>query len=94
MPLRSRLLAVPALKKRYLQFVNQIVNESLNWDKLGPVVEDHRDLIDASVKADTRKLTTYEGFVAATRSEMDETDARMSLKKFAIERSKYLKAKK
>jgi hypothetical protein len=94
MPLRSRLLSVPTLQKRYLQYVNQIVNDSLIWDKLGPVVEDYRDLIEPSVKADTRKLTTYEGFVAATRSELDESDTRMSLKKFALERSKYLNSKK
>ena len=94
MPLRSRLLSVPTLQKRYLQYVNQIVNDSLSWDNLGPVVEDYRDLIEPSVKADTRKLTTYEGFVAATSSELDQSDTRMSLKKFALERGKYLNSKK
>jgi hypothetical protein len=90
MPLRSRLLAVPELRERYLRYVNQIVEESLAWDKLGPVVNDHRNLIDALVKADTRKLSTYEAFVEATSPGDLKADTGMSLKKFSIERSKNL----
>lgn len=91
MPLRSRLLAVPELRGRYLRYVNQIVEESLSWEKLGPVVEHHRNLIDALVKADTRKLTSYDAFVEATSLGDLNSDAGMSLKKFSIERSKYLR---
>ena len=90
MPLRSRLLAVPELRARYLQYVEQIAKESLNWRKLGPVVEGYRDLIDPLVKADTRKTTSYEAFEMATRSGSDSTDGPMSLNKFAVERSKFL----
>ncbi len=37
-PLRSRLLAVPALKARYLDHVRTIADEWLDWEELGPVV--------------------------------------------------------
>jgi spore coat protein CotH len=94
MPLRSRLLAVPELRERYLQYVNQIVEDSLTWQKLGKVVSDYRDLIDSLVKADTRKLSSYDAFVAATRSDTDKADERMSLHKFAVERSEYLQSKR
>ena len=94
MPLRSRLLAVPQLRERYLQYVNQIAEDSLAWQKLGGVVSEYRDLIDPLVKADTRKLSSYEAFVAATRSGTDKAGQQMSLHKFAVERSEYLQSKR
>ena len=55
-PLRSKVLAVPALKARYLANVRKIAEESLDWKKLGPVVAQYRKLIEKEVEADTRKL--------------------------------------
>ncbi|WP_372720886.1 CotH kinase family protein, partial [Novipirellula sp.] len=97
MPLRSRLLAVPELRERYMQYVAQIANESLDWSTLGPVVNGYRDLIAPVVKADTRKLDSTEAFVTATRSVAElaeDSTAPMSLQKFAVERSKFLKSKR
>ena len=93
MPLRSRLLAVPELRQRYLQYVNQIAQDSLDWQKLGPVVDGYRDLIAPTVKEDTRKLSSYGAFLAATQSDSDGPDDTMSLRKFASERSEFLRAK-
>ncbi len=56
-------------------------------------IEKRFDLIDSLVKADTRKLSSYEAFVEATRMDDTETDAKMSLRKFAVERSNYLLSK-
>ncbi|EMI15787.1 Spore coat protein CotH domain protein [Rhodopirellula maiorica SM1] len=95
MPLRSRLLAVPELRARYMQYIEEIANNSLDWSRLGPVVNGYRDLIAPAVKADTRKLDSTEAFVTATRSDADpqeESTEAMSLQKFAIERSKFLKS--
>ena len=58
-PLRSRLLAVPSLKARYLDHVRTIAEEWLDWNKLGPVVAQYRALIEKEVEADTRKLTRW-----------------------------------
>ncbi|TWU35696.1 Inner spore coat protein H [Novipirellula aureliae] len=90
MPLRSRLLAVPELQKRYLQYVQQIASESVAWEKLGPVVEGYRQLVDPLVKADTRKLSSYEDFQAAIDPEKPSADQPMSLRKFAEERPAFL----
>ncbi|MEM7475105.1 MAG: CotH kinase family protein [Planctomycetota bacterium] len=65
-PLRSKLLANENLRKRYLQHLRTIASEYLNWDYLGPKVEEARSLIDAEVKHDTRKLMTYQAFQEAT----------------------------
>lgn len=62
-PLIHRLLAVPALRARYLAHVRTIVEESLDWEKLAPIVAEYHALIDAEVKADTKKLYSYEAFV-------------------------------
>jgi spore coat protein CotH len=92
MPLRSRLLAVPELRDRYLQYIHQIAEESLDWEQLGPVIEGYRELIAGIVRADTRKLDSYEAFDAATRSGKTAEEDPMSLQQFAVERSKFLRS--
>ena len=62
MPLRSKLLAVPALKAKYLANVKKIAQESLEWKKFGPVVSGYRKLIEKEVEIDTRKLDSFEAF--------------------------------
>ena len=101
-PLRSRVLSVPSLRKQYLENVRKIANESLNWDSLGNVVESYRELIDNEVKADTKKLSSYEDFVHATSTKPSESanvdkgsngprgGPALSLKEFADQRRAYL----
>ncbi|MFM8272891.1 MAG: CotH kinase family protein, partial [Gemmata sp.] len=69
-PLRSKLLAVPAFKARYLANVKKIAEDSLDWAKLGPVVSQLRKLIEKEVEADTRKLDSYEAFKRNTADEI------------------------
>ena len=61
-PLRSKLLAVPALRERYLNYVRDIATKWLDWQRLGPIAESYYALIAADVKADTKKLDSYEAF--------------------------------
>ncbi|MCU0617402.1 MAG: CotH kinase family protein [Gemmatimonadaceae bacterium] len=53
--LRHKLLAVPALRTRYLRFVGEIAETWLDWDRLGPLVEAYVSLIEDHVTRDTRK---------------------------------------
>lgn len=62
-PLRSKLLAVPALRERYLKYVREISTKWLDWKTLGPLVQGYQVLIDDDVKRDTKKLESYEEFV-------------------------------
>jgi hypothetical protein len=99
-PLRSRLLAVPGLKARYLQNIRTLAEESLNWKNLGPLVAQYRALLDTEIKADTRKLDTYEAFLRTTADTValapsGEPGARRpggmaGLRAFADQRRKYL----
>ena len=96
MPLRSRLLAVPSLKTHYLEHVRTIAEQSLDWNKLGPVVQQYQSLIGDEVEADTRKLESYAAFQKAV-AEVVEPEARpqgrgmsFGLRTFAEQRSKYL----
>jgi hypothetical protein len=61
-PLRWKLLAVPALRARYLSYVRDIAQQWLDWNKLGPMTGQYQSLIDEDVKLDTRKLYSYESF--------------------------------
>jgi spore coat protein CotH len=65
-PLRSKLLAVPAFRAKYLANVRKIAEESLDWKKLGPVVVQFRKLIEKEVEMDTRKLASFDAFQRAT----------------------------
>ncbi|MEO7317973.1 MAG: CotH kinase family protein, partial [Chthoniobacteraceae bacterium] len=98
-PLRSRLLAVPSLRARYLAHVRTIAEDALDWKKLGPVVAQYRALIEKELEADTRKLTGFAAFQKATadapveNAEPEEPGRRrggMSLREFADQRRAYL----
>ena len=65
-PLRSKVLAVPSLRTRYLQHVHTIADKSLDWKTLGPVVAQYRSLIGKEIEADTRKLSSFADFQKAT----------------------------
>lgn len=62
LPVVSRLLSIPHLRARYLSHVKTIVDEWLDWRVLQPIIEEYQTLIDAEVKADNKKLYSYEGF--------------------------------
>lgn len=79
--LRSKLLAVPALRAKYLSYVHDIAERWLDWKTLGPVAQRYHDLIAADVKADTRKIYGTEEF---------ESGLTGSLKSFVDERRAFL----
>ena len=95
-PLRSKLLAVPAFKAKYLAHVRTIAEEWLDWNKLGPVVTEYRAMIEPEVEADTRKLSSLAAFRKSVAETLPATkDAprgreAMSLRAFAEGRRKYL----
>jgi spore coat protein CotH len=61
-PLRSKLLAMPALRARYLTYVKAIATKWLDWNTLGPLAQKYQAVIADDVKTDTRKLDTFEEF--------------------------------
>jgi hypothetical protein len=61
-PLRSKLLAVPALRARYLAYVRDIAERWLDWNKLGPLAKRYQAVIADEVRLDTRKLYSTEAF--------------------------------
>ncbi len=100
-PLRSRLLAVPSLRARYLDHVRTIADKWLDWKNLGPIVARYRKLIEEEIEADTRKLTSTEAFRKVTADELPasaETKGEagprgrspMSIRAFAQQRREYL----
>lgn len=81
-PLRSKLLAVPALRAKYLAYCREIAETWLDWDRLGPAATRYHRLIAPFVEADTRKLASTAQFQAS----LDE------LRAFADARRRYVLA--
>lgn len=97
--LASKLLAVPALKQRYLGYVRDIADKWLDWSKLGPMVEKNFALISDSVKIDTRKLDSTEDFLDTLKEDSGKPAAQpafgpggtpIALKTFADQRRAFL----
>ena len=82
-PLRSKLLAVPALRAKYLGYVREIAEKWLDWNKLGPLAAKYQSVIAEDVKLDTRKLYATEAFETGLTGEN-------SLKTFVDKRREYL----
>ncbi|WP_238397549.1 CotH kinase family protein [Anatilimnocola aggregata] len=94
-PLRSKLLAVPKFREKYLQNVRTIAQDWLDWKRLGPVVKEYAALIESEVAADTRKLSSMADFQSAVLQDLSSGHGppgghRSSLELFARERSKFL----
>jgi hypothetical protein len=95
-PLLSKLLAVPALRSRYLAYERAIAEKWLDWKTLGPVAERYHTLIAPEVKADTRKLDSTEDFFKGLLEDTAGTGmgpgggGAIGLKAFADQRRAYL----
>jgi hypothetical protein len=68
-PLLTKLLAVPALRARYLGYLHALARDVLDWRKLYPIIQKHEALIAAEVARDTRKLFTTVAFGAGITAE-------------------------
>jgi hypothetical protein len=94
-PLRSKLLAVPSLKAKYLRYVRTIAENWLDWKKLGPIVARHRDLIESEIQLDTRKMSSLAAFQQSTADGPGAAPAgggrpTLSLRAFADQRREFL----
>jgi len=95
-PLYSKLLAVPALKQRYLNYVRDIANKWLDWNRIGPIAQQYQALIAEDVKNDVHKLYSTEEFSNGLLQDIDSdgfgpvTAPGMSLKSFVQQRHAYL----
>jgi spore coat protein CotH len=74
--LMNRLLAVPALKAKYLGYVKDIAEKWLDWSRLGPLAAQFQAVIAEDIKKDTKKLDSTENFsTGVTRDREAEAPA-------------------
>ena len=94
--LLNKLLAVPALRARYLGYMREITEKWLDWKKLQPIFADYQSVIAEGIRADTRKILTTNAFLKSVTEDGVEpgfgpTGApKLSLKNFAEKRRAYL----
>lgn len=96
-PLLSKLLAVPALRTRYLGYVREMAETWLDWNRLGPLAKEYQSVIADAVKVDTRKLDSTDAFFAGLDGSPQAQGGfgpgrgpRGSLKSFAEQRREFL----
>ncbi len=93
MPLRSKLLAVPQYRARYLQYARTLAEKGMTHKNLSPVIAHYRELIGEEVKIDTRKMSSHDAFAHAT-APLQENEAPVtgSLNDFIGKRRNFLMA--
>ena len=89
--LTSRLLKNPIVRARYVAHVRTITREWLDWKTTGALITEYRELIDAEVKQDTRKLYSYENFVTNLTSDISGRRVTPGLERFVRERGDFLR---
>jgi hypothetical protein len=89
-PLISKLLAVPAWRQRYLAIVREMAEKWLDWNRLGPLASKYQALIAEEVKADTRRLSSFEAFQRSVNGDGNGGGSGQTLKSFAETRRAYL----
>jgi spore coat protein CotH len=95
-PLRSKLLAVPAWRARYLAYVRDIAERWLDWNQLAPRIQQYQTLIATEGAADTRKLSSTEAFFTAATNPATAAPQnfrgppQISLRSFAEQRRAFL----
>lgn len=99
-PLISKLLAVPALRERYLNYVRDIADKWLDWQKLGPIARQYHVLIANDVRDDTRKLDTTDAFLKSMIEDIPGNNrpgpggrGTIGIKSFADQRREFLLTK-
>jgi hypothetical protein len=75
-PLLHKLLAVPALRARYLAYVRAIAERWLEWKKIEGLATTWQELIAADVKADPHKLGPYEAFAGGLTEDVVDVGPR------------------
>jgi len=63
-PLMYRLMAIDQYKRRYVAHVRTILEEHFTEDGLIPIIDAFRSMIEPYVKADAKKLYTYQQFTS------------------------------
>jgi hypothetical protein len=94
--LLNKLLAVPALRAKYVAYIKDIAQNWLDWKKLGPLVQQWQAQIAKDVASDGRKLLSTAAFTKAVTEDDFEPGfgptgpPSMSLKSFVEQRRAYL----
>jgi hypothetical protein len=94
-PLLSKLLAVPSLRSRYLEYVRDIAEKWLDWGRIEPLAKKYQALIVDDVEKDTRRLYGFDAFRNGLTTDVEEQGGRgprqtMSLKSFVERRREFL----
>jgi hypothetical protein len=92
MPLRNRVLAVPAYREKYLRYLRTIADIDFDVARMVAFIDDNRALIINEIKADTRKLSSFDAFLGALNIPLDDAPAPGNIYQFLEQRRTFLLA--
>ncbi|HBF23456.1 MAG TPA: hypothetical protein DDW23_06545 [Planctomycetes bacterium] len=91
LPVMNVLLADPEAHARYIAHFRTIVEEWMDWGRVGPVVAAWDALINAEVQADTKKIYSYSDYVTNLDQDVNQGNTVFKgLRQFVDERRAYL----
>jgi hypothetical protein len=79
-PLLNRMLAVPAIRQRYLAHFRTLINDELDTAQANQIVDNFNSMIDPLVQADPKKIYTYSQYL----------NEKQAVKNFVSNRRNYL----
>jgi len=88
--LLHRLLAVPAYRTRYLELVRDIATRWLDWNRIGPEMQEWHRMLSPYVEADTRKLDSFEAFQTSLAGVSEGVAGRPGLRAIVEQRRIFL----
>ncbi|MEE2685857.1 MAG: CotH kinase family protein [Planctomycetota bacterium] len=92
MPLRSKVLAVPAYREKYLAYVRTIAEIDFDIAAMVSFIDDNRALVIEEIKADTRKLSSFDAFLGALDIPLGEAPIPGNIYQFLEQRRTFLLA--
>ena len=59
LPLMNKILTIPFVRERYLAHFKTIIEEWMDWGRVGPIVTNWDNLIRNEVQADNKKIYSF-----------------------------------
>ncbi|MDP7246295.1 MAG: CotH kinase family protein [Planctomycetota bacterium] len=91
LPLLNRLLTIPVVRERYLAHFRTILEEWVDWGRVGPIVTAWDNLIRTEVQADTKKIYSFADYTTNLYSDVIQGHTVFKgLQQYVDERQAYL----
>lgn len=91
LPLMNKILTIPFVRERYLAHFKTIIEEWMDWGRIGPIVTNWDNLIRSEVQADNKKIYSFSNYTTNLYSDVNQGQTIFKgLQQYVDERRAYL----